>query len=228
MNQDKISNFIKNVRLKSNLSQEKFGKKYGVTYQAVSKWENGKNIPDIAILKEICKDYNKDINELLDNPKRKLNYFKWLIIGVIILIIILGIEYYHYKIYRDSFEFKTIKTTCDDFNLSGSIAYDKNKTSIYISDISYCGVSNEEKYKDIICTMYEVDKNSKKKITSYNYDKNLITLDDFLKEVKFKVDHYSESCQMYKKNGLLLEIEAINSNDQKILYEIPLELEDNC
>ena len=41
MNQEKIAKFIKDVRLKSNLSQEKFGEKYGVTYQAVSKWERG-------------------------------------------------------------------------------------------------------------------------------------------------------------------------------------------
>ena len=61
MNQEKISAFIKKVRAKDKLSQEKFGEKYGVTYQAVSKWENGKNIPDIAILKEICNDYNVDI-----------------------------------------------------------------------------------------------------------------------------------------------------------------------
>ena len=41
MNQDKIGKFIKEARIKDKLSQEKFGEKYGVTYQAVSKWENG-------------------------------------------------------------------------------------------------------------------------------------------------------------------------------------------
>ena len=73
MDQDKIGKFIKEVRIKDKLSQEKFGEKYGVTYQAVSKWENGKNLPDISILKEICKDYNKDINELLNDNNNFFN-----------------------------------------------------------------------------------------------------------------------------------------------------------
>ena len=57
MNQEKIGNIIKNIRVQNNLSQREFAEKFGVTYQAVSKWENGKNIPDIAILKEICREY---------------------------------------------------------------------------------------------------------------------------------------------------------------------------
>ena len=54
MNQEKIGSLIKKIRKENNLTQQDFAKKYGVTYQAVSKWENGKNIPDIALLKEIC------------------------------------------------------------------------------------------------------------------------------------------------------------------------------
>ena len=53
MNQEKISKFIKDIRIKNNLTQKDFADKFGVTYQAVSKWENGKNLPDINILKEI-------------------------------------------------------------------------------------------------------------------------------------------------------------------------------
>ena len=70
MDPSKISAFIKEVRTKSNLTQEKFADKYGVTYQAVSKWENGKNMPDISILKKICDDYNTSINDLLDGNNK--------------------------------------------------------------------------------------------------------------------------------------------------------------
>ena len=76
MNQEKIGNIIKNIRVQNNLSQREFAEKFGVTYQAVSKWENGKNIPDIAILKEICREYNLDLDNLLDalmNIDDKLN-----------------------------------------------------------------------------------------------------------------------------------------------------------
>ena len=74
MDQEKVGKKIKEIRQKQNLSQQKFAELYGVTYQAVSKWENGKNMPDITILKQICEDNNIDINTLLEtkSPKRNL------------------------------------------------------------------------------------------------------------------------------------------------------------
>ena len=62
MDQEKIGKFIKEIRLKQNMTQQEFANKWGVTYQAVSKWENGKNLPDIAILKEMCLEYNIDLD----------------------------------------------------------------------------------------------------------------------------------------------------------------------
>ena len=63
MNQEKIGKLIKEIRIKHNLTQAELAKKYGVTYQAVSKWENGKNIPDISLLKKMSTDFNIDIND---------------------------------------------------------------------------------------------------------------------------------------------------------------------
>lgn len=85
MNQERIGQLIKNIRLKSGLTQEKFAQKYGVTYQAVSKWENGKSVPDISILKKISEDANIDLKDLLEgidvkSKKRKYIYFIMLII----------------------------------------------------------------------------------------------------------------------------------------------------
>ena len=45
MDQEKIGKFIKEIRIKNNLTQKDLAEKYGVTYQAVSKWENGKCLP---------------------------------------------------------------------------------------------------------------------------------------------------------------------------------------
>lgn len=234
MNQDKISKFIKEVRMKNKWSQAKFGEKYGVTYQAVSKWENGKNLPDISILKEICNDNKKDINELL-NDNQKFKYQKKKKIRRLILLFIMIIIFLAVMIilknknnHEDEFQFKTIKTTCDNFELYGSIAYNDNKTSIYISNITYCGKDNETKYKEIECTLYESYKNTKTKIDSYHIKTEGIMLEEFLKQVKFNVDHYSNSCKMYKENGLLLEIKAIDFDNKTIFYSIPLELEENC
>ena len=234
MDQDKIGKFIKEVRIKDKLSQEKFGEKYGVTYQAVSKWENGKNLLDISILKEICKDYNKDINELLNdnnNFKKKPNKIFIMIIAILVIVIISLCVIFIPKrenTSSDGFQFKTIKTTCDNFELSGSIAYDNSKTSIYISNITYCGKENQTKYKEIECNFYEIDGSTKNEIDSYKYNDNNITLEKFLKKVKFSVDHYSTTCKMYKENSLILEIKATDEENQTTFYSIPLELEENC
>lgn len=41
MNQEKFGKSIKKIRLENNLTQKQFADQYNVTYQAVSKWENG-------------------------------------------------------------------------------------------------------------------------------------------------------------------------------------------
>ena len=64
MDQEKVGRFIKEIRVKNNLTQKEFSEKLGVTFQAVSKWENGKNIPDISLLKEISRMFNVEINEI--------------------------------------------------------------------------------------------------------------------------------------------------------------------
>lgn len=41
MDQKKFGKLIKEIRKTNNLTQKQFVDKYNVTYQAVSKWENG-------------------------------------------------------------------------------------------------------------------------------------------------------------------------------------------
>ena len=42
MDQNEFGKLIKEIRKKNNLTQKDLADKYNVTYQAVSKWENGK------------------------------------------------------------------------------------------------------------------------------------------------------------------------------------------
>ena len=176
MNQDKIGNFIKSIRLDNNLTQKEFADKLGVTYQAVSKWENGKNIPDIAVLKQICDEYNIDINEILNGEKKEKknkNIIKIIIPILIIIVVIILLILLLNKNNKD-FEFKTISSKCSDFKITGSAAYNKDKTSIYISNIEFCGNNSEEKYKKINCKLYE---NNNSYINNYSgyYPVNIIT-----------------------------------------------------
>ena len=92
MNQDKISSFIKQIRKDNNLTQKQLADRLGVTYQAVSKWENGINLPDISILKQISDEFNISIDELLEGNYNKKGLSKLFLI-IPIIIIILGISY---------------------------------------------------------------------------------------------------------------------------------------
>lgn len=60
----KIGENIRALRLQKGLTQEQVAQQLGVTYQAVSKWENGTNTPDIGLLPEIAKLFGVMIDAL--------------------------------------------------------------------------------------------------------------------------------------------------------------------
>ena len=62
-----IANNIKELRKKSNLSQEAFAELINVSRSAVAKWETGNGLPDISNLKSISEVFSISIDSLLDN-----------------------------------------------------------------------------------------------------------------------------------------------------------------
>ena len=71
MNQERFGQVIKELRKKHNLTQKQLADKYNVTYQAVSKWENGLNMPDTSLIKQISKDFNIGLEELLNGEYKE-------------------------------------------------------------------------------------------------------------------------------------------------------------
>lgn len=63
---------IKDLRKKSNISQEELAEKVGVSRQAVTKWENDAGLPDIENLKSIASLFNISLDELLGYKKQLL------------------------------------------------------------------------------------------------------------------------------------------------------------
>ncbi len=227
MNQEKIGNLIKKIRKENKLTQQEFASKYNVTYQAVSKWENGKNIPDIALLKQICNDYNLNVNDFLDGSiKKKRRYSYIIILSVIILsLILLGI-YFLFKKNSDNIILDGITSSCEDFSLTGTIAYNESKASIKIENVSYCGNDFNKVYDYIECTLYETNNNSINKIDTVSTNQKT-TLNDFLNMVKFNINSYDKICKEYKNGNLYIEVNLIDKSDTKITHKIPLKL-DSC
>ena len=71
MNQEKIGKFIARSRKEKNLTQAKLGEKLNVSYKAVSKWENGRSMPDISIMQDLCNILGISLNELFAGEKIK-------------------------------------------------------------------------------------------------------------------------------------------------------------
>ena len=223
----KVGKLIKELRQKHHLTQADLANKYGVTYQAVSKWENGINLPDIALLKEISRDFNIDIADILEgeitSKKRQRNtyiisFVAIIIIGLLVIILLRN---------NSNFSFKTISTNCKEFKVTGSIAYDRKKSSINISNIDYCGGDDKTTYDNIECELYEEENNVKNLISKCSKSGTNQKLEDYLKEVEVRVDDYQQKCSSYLHNSLYLEIRASIENKTTI-YKVDLNLDNNC
>lgn len=65
MDQIKIGRFIAEKRKEKKLTQMQLAESLGITDRAVSKWENGKSLPDSSIMLDLCKELDITVNDLL-------------------------------------------------------------------------------------------------------------------------------------------------------------------
>ena len=66
MNQTAIGNYIAKKRREKNLTQEQLAEKLGVSNKTISKWENGKCMPDYGIIEQLCEELSVTLSELMD------------------------------------------------------------------------------------------------------------------------------------------------------------------
>ena len=122
MDQIKIGKFIKECRNKNNLTQMQLAEKLGITDRAISKWENGRAMPDSAIMLDLCKELGITVNDLLSGEVVSMNNYNEnsekiilemvkekekndklllrceILIGVICIIIIVSIKKYRFAV----------------------------------------------------------------------------------------------------------------------------------
>ena len=223
MDAKKVGQFIKELRTKNNLTQKELADKYYVTYQAVSKWENGINLPDVMLIKQMSKDFNISVDDILNG---KVNKKSNIIIYIVLFLVIVGIIFSIVVFFNrnKSFEFKKITSTCENFKITGSAAYSKDKTSIYISSIDYCGSDENTIYDSIRYSLY-LDGGSYKSLISDGDIMNNTNIVNYLKNAIINFD--TSSCLELDNNKLLLEI-TTNKNGEDNVHQMYLDLEDNC
>lgn len=76
MNQEKIGKFIVSCRKQNGFTQADLAKKLNITVQAISKWENGKSLPDPSIMLELCEFLGINVNELLTGKRLDMKNYK--------------------------------------------------------------------------------------------------------------------------------------------------------
>lgn len=76
MNQEKIGKLIAECRKEKKMTQVELANKLSVTDKSVSKWENGKCLPDVSLYKDLCNILGITLNEFFAGEKIKEEKFK--------------------------------------------------------------------------------------------------------------------------------------------------------
>lgn len=76
MDQLKIGKFIAERRKMNGLTQMQLAEKLNITDRAISKWENGKSLPDSSIMLELCEVLGITVNDLLSGEVVTMNDYK--------------------------------------------------------------------------------------------------------------------------------------------------------
>ncbi len=69
MNQTKIGKFIAETRKEQNLTQQDLAERLGISNKTISKWECGNGMPDYAVMEELCKILQINVNEILSGER---------------------------------------------------------------------------------------------------------------------------------------------------------------
>ena len=159
-----IGSLIRNHRIAEGLTQEELGNQVFVTKQAVSKWETGKTLPDIEMLRKLCVILKISKDEILggsieDNTKAKKSYRKLLTVSISLitafavaffgtltcfLFVLVGPDFLNHhaqssKTYLSVF-FNEELLTADEYDLSSELKF-KNYKNGYRSHSGYGEIS---------------------------------------------------------------------------------------
>lgn len=235
MEQDNVSYQIKKIRKENKLTQLQLAEMLGVTFQSVSKWENGKNMPDITLLNKISTEFKIDINILLNGEKSNViavenkQYIKlFLVILTIIIISFFCFCLSNLTNHENNMKLTQITTSASDFNISGSLVISNNKAIIHVSDIKYTGEKKDIVFKSLTFSLIEDYNNTLSKIDEHTISNNDLSFEKIVENISFVVEDYTSDCDTFNCNNMYIKVYAIDENDKTITFEIPFTSIENC
>ena len=241
---NRTGEIIEKYRREKGLTQEQFAKKLGVSNTAVSKWEHGYNLPDIALLEPISKILDIDMMLLLTSenetkeatrPKNKnkkitkflsINAFILLFLSVITIICSLLSNHYNQKINKlkseqlQGYKFNSID---DEFAISGYIIFNKDNSLVVLENIGYQNKSrnaNNKTYNYVNISLYNDNKLIFQKICSVK-EKRYETINELLKEYLLNTNKVSKPIKELNKPYIMI---SIAGKSEPVEKKIELEL----
>lgn len=250
MNQNKIGEIIEKKRKEKHLTQKELAEALGVSNTAISKWENGNNLPDISMLEPLCKILDLDLLELITTQNsmhedcskkfakvRKARLYRTISMSLffISVICLTNIFTYHRIMSKrkedlsKEVEVYKINSNEDNITIDGYAIFNENNNIIFLEKVVYQGEENLEiDYKKLtIATYYvKVDKKTiiKQKIDLTNL--KISKLNDILTLIK--TTSYSTETNLKNSKGkfhkMSFILELTNESGEKINVEANLNL----
>lgn len=69
MDQKRIGEFLSQLRTERDMTQEALASQLGVSNRTVSRWENGRNMPDLSLFEPICQLFDISIEEFITGER---------------------------------------------------------------------------------------------------------------------------------------------------------------
>lgn len=214
---EKVGKFIENLRKEKGLTQQDLADILSVSKQAVSKWEGGRNLPDIAIQRVICDTFNITMEELHAGERdikkrnktkkiRKENKIFSIALMCIVPVMVFFVVYFIINFRALKIYYSNSQITNEENSIRANLLIFKlpRKLIIFINNIYPCN--------------YEVKDSDLLDLKLYSGNKKLLN-SSMIKNDIFEIDALTFDPNNVK---LILNIESVTGEKRKFQREVKL------
>ena len=214
---EKVGKFIENLRKEKGLTQQDLADILSVSNQAVSKWESGRNLPDIAIQRVICDTFNITMEELHAGERdikkrnktkkiRKENKIFSIALMCIVPVMVFFVVYFIINFRALKIYYSNSQITNEENSIRANLLIFKlpRKLIIFINNIYPCN--------------YEVKDSDLLDLKLYSGNKELLN-SSMIKNDVFELDALTFDPNNVK---LILNIESVTGEKRKFQREVKL------
>lgn len=214
---EKVGKFIENLRKEKGLTQQDLADILSVSNQAVSKWEGGRNLPDIAIQRVICDTFNITMEELHAGERdikkrnktkkiRKENKIFSIALMCIVPVMVFFVVFFIINFRALKIYYSNSQITNEENSIRANLLIFKlpRKLIIFINNIYPCN--------------YEVKDSDLLDLKLYSGNKKLLN-SSMIKNDIFEIDALTFDPNNVK---LILNIESVTGEKRKFQREVKL------